>query len=259
MICTTFKQCSKEVQNWINKQNNVNEESLSDWFLYKLSDLEPRIQYLEFNRFQEAQKTGADYELWIVNPKTSLRFRIQAKRLRKGHDHYSSIAYTNKHGLQIDKLISDAKSLNYIPLYSFYNEEQKISRCRKKINDEGVYLSFANELYNEILLKPKKNINTDFLISKSFPISCWFCCPLISKGTKVGIINFFNHYYNYNSKKNIVVDNQGQYSELPLEIFDLIELLRKKENFYWKQENLKEYQNIKGIIIIDLRDENKRH
>ena len=88
MICKTIKECSKEVFNWISKQKEVNEESITDWTLYKANDLEPRIKYIEFDRFKEARLTGADFEMWIIDNSYNFKARIQAKRLRIGKDHY---------------------------------------------------------------------------------------------------------------------------------------------------------------------------
>ncbi|KQO28424.1 hypothetical protein ASF10_23120 [Flavobacterium sp. Leaf82] len=251
MICKVFKSCSREVLNWITKQQSVNEESISDWLLYKLSDLEPKINYLGFNRFEEAATTGADYELWVIGLPVYYRFRIQAKRLRKGHDHYSSIAYSNRYGLQIDKLIKDANILNYIPLYAFYNEEKQVSRCQGKVDDEGVYLAMARELYNAVLLKPKTFIDTAFLIGKSLPISCWFCCPLINRTPGGGFLPFLNNYFNLSD-----YSEQGQYKVLPFEISNLIQKFRSDNpESIWDFQFDEDYKDLKGIIVIDIENE----
>ncbi|MFI0430685.1 DUF6615 family protein [Mariniflexile sp. HMF6888] len=86
---------------------------------YKLSDLDPNISYQLFNRIQEARTTGADFEFWILTNNFNFRARVQAKRLRQNKDHYSSIAYTNNYGYQIEKLRTDAISNGFGPLYAF--------------------------------------------------------------------------------------------------------------------------------------------
>ena len=248
-ICQTFKICSQEIFKWITKQNSVNEESISDWLMYKLNDLNSNIKSIQFNRFEESHTTGADYELWVINHTNANRYRIQAKRLRTGQDQYYGIAYTNKSGMQIEKLIIDAEKKDYIPLYSFYNNENIYSKCAQNIKNEGVYIADAYELFEEIINKPKTHISSDFLISKSVPISCLFCCPL----THYFNNRFIERYLNKDSSK------QGIYSleNLPNYVNTILNSKQKNIEEWFKKEFSYDLNNVCGLIVIDNRNRNK--
>lgn len=245
-ICETFMVCSMEIFKWQTKQIFVNEESISDWLLYKLNDLNPDIKSIQFNRFVESKTTGADYELWVINHQNSQKYRIQAKRLRPNKDHYDSIAYTNQNGMQITKLLSDSIHNNFIPLYAFYNNEDLDNKCKFNPKNFGVFISDANELNDEIILKGKRFINSEFLIAKSIPIQCLFCCPL-SNSNK----NEFHRTYFSNVKNK----NLGNY--LSKNLPNYVEQILKNEKEELDKWFFKEFSyltnEISGIIIVDNR------
>lgn len=108
-ICKHISAASAYVGNWIKVQPSVGEESLTDWFLFKLSEDVPDIKYRKFTRHYEGKVTGADWEWWFIDNYHALCLRIQAKKLKTGKDNYSEIARTNQYGMQIEKLIEDAK------------------------------------------------------------------------------------------------------------------------------------------------------
>lgn len=253
MICKTIKECSKEVFNWISKQKEVNEESITDWTLYKANDLEPRIKYIEFDRFKEARLTGADFEMWIIDNSYNFKARIQAKRLRIGKDHYPSIAYANKYGLQIEKLIDNAKANGFRPFYAFYNNEQETSRCGMDIKDEGIYLACAEELYRDIILNPRTRISTNSLISKSTPFSCWFCCPLCDLKNYNGLPDYLKRYFDF---KNNDDSNLGFENKIPNHILNLLEISNKNSSELtdiWIKENGNKFEDVKRLIVFDNR------
>ncbi len=251
-VCQTFTVCSKEILKWQNKQEAVNEESISDWFLYKLNDLNENIRSIQFNRIQEARMTGADFELWVIGHTITHRFRIQAKRLRRGKDHYYGIAYTNEHGRQIEKLLHEANIKNYIPLYAFYNDENLDNRCNYKIKDEGVFVSSAQELYDQIINKVKEYVSSETLISMSIPVSCLFCCPLANGNFD----NFFQNYFQpsfHNQNKN------GQYDTFNLPNY-INSILRENNEVIqkWFFQEFKEItEEVSGVIVVDLRSKNR--
>lgn len=254
MICTVIKSCSREVYKWISQQAEVGEESITDWMLYKANDLDSNIDYLQFDRFTEARVTGADFEFWILTSNYNFKARIQAKRLRQNHDHYNSIAYSNRHGLQIEKLRTDARRNGFRPLYALYNNEQETSRCRRNITDEGVYLACADELYNDILLQPRQQIDTGFLISRSTPFSCWFCCPLCSSTNNKSLIDFLNNYHPTENRET----PEGITDEIPAYINMLIETqsnfeTKSKQTELLKSEFARYFENISGLFVIDMR------
>ena len=76
---------------------------LLDWLLFNISSKINRITYKSFTRNEEAKITGADWEWWFLYRKFSYKFRVQAKKIKTKGDNYSSIVYSNKYGLQIDR------------------------------------------------------------------------------------------------------------------------------------------------------------
>ena len=171
-----LRDASIYIRHWVERQS-VNEESLTDWLLYDLSLKMPNLYYKEFTRFEEARKTGADWEWWFVFRKHSIKLRIQAKKLKANFNNYPSLAYSNNYGLQIEKLINDSDSKNFIPLYAFYVSQVKKTACGNHITDEGVYLSDAIRLYRIFIQANGTSAAADDLLNLSTPLSCLFSCP----------------------------------------------------------------------------------
>lgn len=256
MICTTIKICSQEVLKWIVQQDEVGEESITDWLLYKLDALDPNISYQLFHRIKEARTTGADFEFWILTNNFNFRARVQAKRLRQNKDHHSSIAYTNNYGYQIEKLRTDAISNGFRPIYAFYNHESFNSQCMRNTGDEGVYLSCAHTLYRDIIQQPRQLIDTQFLMNRSTPFSCWFCCPLCDKlnfgGTS--LIDFLKKYHDLGDNEDLP---SGITKDIPDYISSFVALKssdkRKFTSQRWEKEFQKFIQDINGLLVIDKR------
>lgn len=257
MICQSIKTCAAEVFTWISKQNEIGEESITDWSLYRASELDGRIQYLQFNRHQEGKFTGADFELWILTNKIYFKARVQAKRLRSGKDLYPGIAHTNKDGLQIDKLIKDASKGGFRALYAFYNSENHKSLCRKNVVNEGIYLADADIIQNDIFSVPKRTIDSAHLISKSIPFSCWFCCSLYDSSSENNtFLDFLNLYFPTQNGKN----STGITDEFPNYISEMLRLrieqdVSKSFLDYDFRKEFKNLNDVNGIILIDNRKE----
>ncbi|MEO7978377.1 DUF6615 family protein [Flavobacterium sp.] len=251
MICQSIKTCASEVFHWISRQNEVGEESITDWGLYRASQLDGRIQYLQFNRHQEGKFTGADFELWILTDTIYFKARVQAKRLRARKDLYPGIAHSNKYGLQIDKLIKDASRGGFRPLYAFYNNENHTSQCRKNVINEGIYLADANIIHNDIFSVPKRAIDSAHLISKSTPFSCWFCCSLYESSSHETFLDFLNLYYPAQNGDN----TSGITNEFPNYISSLLGLKTQSEAKldYDFQKEFRILNNVDGILLIDNR------
>ena len=120
-----FNEVSRECLNWMEKQSNVKEESLTDWLLYEVSKKTNKFCYHAFKRNEEAT-IGADWEWWVLTTDSqgrigAFRFLIQAKKLWRGRDNYPLISYSNKNGMQIDLLLEEARKRNAIPLYMYYS------------------------------------------------------------------------------------------------------------------------------------------
>ena len=170
--CQTFIDASTYIANWLTKQPSVKEESLTDWLLFEISSKIPRVRYVSFSRYVEARKTGADWEWWFLYPGGSYRYRVQAKKASPNGDNYPSIAYTNQHGLQIDKLISDSKNANAIPAYVFYSASSSPlgSKCGGGVAAKGAFSVGAQNIYSEFIAGGKVVVSETDILQISIPL-----------------------------------------------------------------------------------------
>ena len=179
-LCETFKALSVRAFEWAERQENVKEETLTDWLLDR-ANFSRFVFYHSFTRHQEAFQ-GADWEWWIVSGKRGFAMRIQAKRLHAGENHRSALAYENRHGLQIDHLLNSSRSKGLTPLYCFYNAEPNlITRCKcpqETHGKEGILLASAVQMYNLLSNSSKRGIYTHDISDFLIPLSCIVCCPL---------------------------------------------------------------------------------
>lgn len=251
--CIEIQKISEYVYNWISRQNNVGEESLTDWLLYE-SSLNLPSRYMQFTRHEEARKTGADWEWWLIGNNKSLKLRVQAKQIHNKTDCYPSIAYTNKYGLQIDKLLSDAKASNSYPIYAFYIAPSKPNnvicngRNILKSHEEGVYLSSAQKTYNKFIKNGKSKVSTNDVLSISNPLSCLYCCN-IKQDSIERALAFIQHYFEDNSSENL----QGIYEQLPQYILSLLESKDGKTPDWWEKEFDRDITDINAILVTDFR------
>lgn len=186
-----FHTVSKECFDWLSRQKSVKEESLTDWLLYRVSQLTPCVQYLTFTRNEEAS-IGADWEWWIITKdccekrKCAYRFLVQAKKLHPMKDNYPSLAYCNRNGLQIDLLYEAAKQRSAMPLYILYSanrpdyREQRIHMpneycdmllkwCRSCIN--GVYFTSVYQIRELLFSQPRPQIPDQSILNRSLGLS----------------------------------------------------------------------------------------
>lgn len=175
------------IHDWIKQQPNVKEESLTDWMLYDLSRRCSRLRYYALTRYEESL-IGADWEWWILARHYAYRFRVQAKKLKSKADNYSSIAYSNKKGMQIELLLQAAKDDGAFPIYMFYSAEEQstdtvslqypnpllkkmIAWCSSCCT--GAFLSPAQSIYSEVLDKPRQLLKASALLNISLKLSCF--------------------------------------------------------------------------------------
>lgn len=257
-ICEIFKECSSYVNNWMIKQPEVGEETITDWLLFNLSEKIPFLKYKQFSRIEEGRKTGADWEWWFVFSKDkSFAARVQAKKLKKGKDNYSGIAYTNTHGLQIERLIADAQKDGFASFYALYStEDPKHTMCREE-GIHGVFWGEANKLKEEILLKPRKKISEAEILQHTNPIACLFCCPLTfnsSEGFKQYLEHYFNTFKSQSESANDDTEKEIGFQKTPNYILDIL----SKEDLpdWWEKEYQYRLGKTKAILVIDLRKDN---
>ena len=258
---TVVKDTSLFVRRWIEKQPSVKEETITDWLLFTISEKIPKVTYKLFTRSEEARITGADWEWWFVYPTYSFKMRVQAKKLFPNKDNYPGIAHTNQYGLQIDKLLDDAAMKNYAPFYAFYTAESGDVLCKEKINDEGVYMAGANNIYKTFIGGGKRQVQSSDALALSVALSCFFGCPLMVDSSEKESFAFFRRYFIDNILRNqnesdddsSIQNTLGLYSEAPNYVSIL---LKNKENIpgWWESEFSHDLEGANAIMIYDGRE-----
>jgi hypothetical protein len=258
-ICKSFNDCSADIKKWLSKQPEVKEESLTDRFLYDLSEKVPTVRYKQFTRTEEGRKTGADWEWWFIfSDKKSFAARVQAKKLKLKSDNYAGIAYTSNGKLQIERLLDDSAKDGFASFYSFYSTEDSGSTmCGGRLNDEGVFIAEANNLRNEFILKGKRTLAPKDILKFTNPVSCLFCCPMTYENGSNIVDGFKRHIENYFPTLN---DNRGENSNLNELGFRetpnyILQLASGDIPEWWEREYQFNFQRTNAIITIDLRDE----
>jgi hypothetical protein len=259
--CEKLKKCSRYVKTWINEQPAIKEESITDWLLYYSSKIISRITYRAFTRTEEARNTGADWEWWFLLPRNNIKFRVQAKKINPIHDNYPSIARTNRYGLQIKKLLSDADSTNSIPLYAFYTDIQSTLNCKQsRGKGEGVFLAGAKQIYLDFLLNGIRNIKPGTILSKCIPLSCILCCPL-NREPQNGFEGFLREYFTLETviidapkNNNDRSDLRGIYSSIPSYIQQFLNQKEQVSSFDWETEYRGDIEDINALVVYDARN-----
>lgn len=261
-LCEIFEDSSSYVKNWLEEQPELKEESMTDWFLYNLSKQAPTIRYKQFTRTEEGRKTGADWEWWFVfSESESFALRVQAKKLKSNKDNYSGIAYVSGDKLQIERLLDDSAKDGFASFYAFYStEDSKPAKCGGMNSSGGIFISEANNLRSEFILKGKKKIEPQDIIKYSNSISCLFCCPMVFESSNVGegfrhhIKSYFPTISDNLSNNNITQDG---FRETPQYILSLINEPNIPE--WWEQEMRSSIERINAIVVVDLRNERIRN
>jgi len=257
-ICKIFRECSSDILNWLTKQPEVKEESMTDRFLFDISERLPIVKYKQFSRMEEGRKTGADWEWWFLFPNdNSFCARVQAKKLKNDEDNYAGIAYTKNGTLQIERLIEDSDKDNFASMYVFYSSENsQYTLCEGlkkglKVGNEGVFIGDAVQLKDEIISKPRAKYLARDILKYTNPISCLFCCPMAKELSYGGLKEYFKKYF----PKNIDTDNnQKGFVETPRRIS---QFMNKESDTWWEKEYRYYIENVNAILVIDLRNKSK--
>ena len=264
--CTEFKDSSEYIHNWLSKQPSVGEESITDWILFTLAESLPKLKYKKFTRHQEARTTGADWEWWIVDNNSAISMRIQAKKIIFGKDNYAGLAYTNKYGLQIEKLIKDAKRKNFIPFYALYSAPKTTQKviCGGQLDlaeQQGVFISSAQLLFNKYIKNGKIKVEADDILSVSNPLHCLACCSMhsiSSNPTTSSFYDYIEHYYGESLREiNSNSKYLGRHDNAPSYVTSLLETEDSEIPDLWEKEFQHQLEGFNSLVILDLRDNNK--
>jgi len=266
IYCIKFKDSSEYIHNWLSKQPSVGEESITDWLLFNLGQSLPKLKYKKFTRHQEARTTGADWEWWIVDNHSAISMRIQAKKITAGKDNYAGLAHTNKYGLQIDKLIQDAKQKNFIPFYALYSAPkipQKVI-CGGQLDlaeQQGVFISSAQLLFDRYIKNGKVKVEADDILSKSNPLHCMACCSMHSLSSNPSTSSFYEYikyYYGESLQKvNSNIQNLGRHDNAPSYVTSLLESVDSEIPDWWEKEFEHQLEGFNSLVILDLRGNNE--
>lgn len=265
--CADFRNTSEYVFRWLRGQPSVGEESITDWLLYNLSIVVPALKYKKFTRHEEAKKTGADWEWWFVDDFRGLSLRIQAKKVMADKDNYDGIAHTNRHGLQIEKLIDDARRKNSLPFYSLYHAPDGspsvlCGGMRDSGQGQGVFLAGAVNLHNEFIVGGRRRVEAADLLARSNPLHCLVCCQKVGPGMPDSVERIYMYlrdYYHENIEKlNSNIDSPGLHKDAPAYVQSLLKLEEAEIPDWWEKEFGHQIEGINSILITDLRDNNRK-
>lgn len=250
-LCEVLNQLSLEIQQWMQAQPGVKEESLTDWLLYELSKREPRVSYKTFTRHEEAKHTGADWEWIFVCHDGVVRFRVQAKKLFANTDNYPGLCKSNQYGQQISKLISSAKLVPAYPLYVFYSELSTHTACRGPgVPARGVYLCGAKRVDADLVVT-RKLVRPVDAIAISYPLACIVCCPKAAGSSALSLIRqIYDYFEEEGSQRDSPEEFQGFSKQIPGFV---AAVLRNDGRFpdWWEQEFAQEFMEVNAVVIVD--------
>lgn len=251
--CENLKSISQEILKWLRAQENVKEESITDWLIYEIGNKVSNIKSITFTRHQESKTTGADWEWWIISSSKSYKFRIQAKKMTTSM--YKALNY--KDGLQIKTLIESSNKTNSIPLYAFYAKDVAKNRCSRSVSNEGVYLAGAIEVFDNTILCEDKTVTPDKLLNMSIPLSCLLCCPRLEEGINCFIKRYFLLESNAKNDPHFKTD-VGEYEHIPEYIQSLLYPKEKISIQNYEEQYKEKVKDLKYITIMDISEKNNQ-
>ncbi|MBD2505311.1 DUF6615 family protein [Anabaena azotica] len=243
---------------WLTKQPGVKEESITDWLLFDVSNELSNILYHAFTRHQEGRETGADWEWWFLFSQDYIRLRVQAKKVSSTEDNYPEIARTNRHGLQIEKLLKASEQANAVPLYALYSSVSGDVRCKKQqiVQNDGVFIAGAQQIYDSFIRGSRQKVTSADLLKLSSPFSCFACCPLVTTDGD-GLLHRYLEYYFRPEVMPVSLDSKnfrGLHRELPDYLSSFLENARFGELESWENNFESELQDFNALLVYDFRD-----
>jgi len=248
ITCGLSIQLGHELHDFMVNVPSVNEESITDYLLWRWRQIDNRFRYLSrpgpslrirtkaYNKQEESTITGADFllELWLIKDNGLFALLVQAKKFIKNYDKYASkFRYPSGTSKQIDKLKAYAGEKNYWPVYFIYstNEVKAQSRCKYYSRHSGAFVlqHCAAKRFSKKLKEP---LSLKKIITTSFPLHCLFCRPWLSVHEKL-----------------LGVSSPGKAVKLPKYISNLLSGDLESFHEVWPVEE----PSIKWIAAYDLR------
>lgn len=261
---TQVRRVSRLLAAWIQEQPAIGEESATDWFLYKLSKRLCFLRYRKFTRHQEGHESGADWDWWIVLRRGSIGFRVQAKKVTSGVDHYRGLAYRSRTGLQMELLLESSRTANMLAFYALYSGGVSGSNTMcggslGTLKDEGIFLAAASTLHDRFIARGRSRIEADALLGYSNPLSCLFCCPMVREPVNPdGFYQYLEHYYPgaWQVSPYDKGGERGFHSEPPPHISSFLQFGETIPDS-WEAEHWSAVRETKAIVVLDLRGDEK--
>ena len=106
---------------------------------------------------------------------------MQAKKLSSSDYNYASLMYTNKYGLQIDKLIADSRAVNAFPVYVFFGTciGSDETNCNYNPVKVGAHAISALVAERDFIKPGKAKVSNQAILERAVPLTCFTCCPMI--------------------------------------------------------------------------------
>jgi hypothetical protein len=250
---------------WLRRQPAVKEESITDWLLDFFQQKSSDVRYYEFDRHEEARFSGADWDWWFLLRNGCYKIRVQAKKLRRGKDHYPELARSNQTGYQIDLLLDSSAKHNFYPIYVLYAKTEGVERCKRQPVPVVLSICSAQETYELIFGAARRRIESGDVLALSIPLECLFTCPLVRDFPSHSPDNLFREYFKIlprgisEEAKNTDVDHHRGYEEtIPNIIRSLFEIREINSN---TEGILREYQSIfsgsRGVTLVRVNHANE--
>lgn len=251
-LCESNKALAKEVADFLFNVDDLKEESITDYLVWKWKEIDKRFKSINvstFTRQEESKLTGADFEmeLWLIGKTRRYPLVIQAKKFIKQFDSYvSKLKYPHNSKNQMNKLLSYAAKNNKIPFYAFYSlpDEKTMTMCfRNDVGDCGVFLAHAKDVEEFADGKHGSRVSRNNLLARSNSFHCVFCCPLSEES------KYFENYYPVHGIENQEY-NSPEYVDYLLEAHPL------EVDGYYIKSLIEEHKLgvFKYVAVYDIRD-----
>lgn len=258
-LCLSTILADEYVRDWLTRQVQLKEESITDWMLDFIASHSPHSAYYAFNRYEEGRYSGADWDWWLLGRNSHFKFRVQAKRLRLGEDHYVGLAQSNRRGLQIEMLINSARQRGFFPIYAFY--------ARENSSPFSLFVVPADRIYTNIFRLARARIEQTQLLNGTLPLVRLFCVPPDFDGDPIDwirlILGVFFGYPNTDDPDEPLVQPPSGDPGFGETVPSFIRELSRAQTAEEAQRHLKAYRDefgdTDGVLVVNLEpqeDEN---
>jgi hypothetical protein len=263
MICETNKKISAEVKEFIQNVSKLNEESITDYLVWKWRELDKKFIFINIETFthdEESKTTGADFEiqleLWLVGTKYYVPLVFQAKKFIKPYDGYlRKLNYPDGTQTQLKTLLNYSKTGKQpFPFYLFYSltDSETRAECGKnyRLDKASLFMVNAETVQGFANKTPGTAISRNEILAKGNPLHCLFCCPL-------NLSDYFKDYFDVELDSYNLVNRNNQLPEY------VVMLLNNRIDEMSKTEiseiiGRSELQSIRVLAVYDLRESEEK-